>query len=168
MAEKEKKQELPTQIDDKYVLGLYDSKISYYWRASRSNKSAFKSYRTSTIVLGALVTLISSLAAAEFIQGAPFLRTVFAVVTPVIAATLTIMNGMGQNFQWGATWRDMVVNATRLERERDRFLATPPEKRNLEKELYKLNTIVLEETKNFFERVLDSDTRPVEKEEPEA
>jgi hypothetical protein len=69
---------------------------------------------------------------------------------------------LGQNFHWGSTWRDMVVNATRLEKERDRFLATKPEKRNFVKELDILNSIVLEETRNFFQRVLDSEIKPNE------
>ncbi len=149
----------PKVVDDDYVLYLYDSKINYYWRASRSNKNAYKNYRTWTIILGALVTLISSISAADFTQRPEALRITFAIATPIIAATLTVFGGLGQNFHWGATWRDMVVNATRLERERDRFLATPPDKRNFVKELDTLNSIVLEETRNFFQRVLDSEVK---------
>jgi hypothetical protein len=149
-------------IDEHYVLNLYKNKIDYYWAASRSNKNAYKRYRTWSIVLGALVTFVSSISAAEFIQSINGLRIFFAIATPVIAATLTVIGGLGQNFHWGATWRDMVVNATRLEKERDRFLATKLEKRNFEKELNVLNSIVLEETKNFFQRVLDSEVKPKE------
>jgi len=87
-------------------------------------------------------------------------EVLFAVGTPIIAATLTVINGLGQNFHWGATWRDMVLNGTRLEKERDRFLATKPEDRDLVKELDRLNGIVLDETKNFFQRVLDSEVKP--------
>ena len=149
-------------IDEQYVLTQYKSKIDYYWAASSSNKKAYKRFRTWSIVLGALVTFVSSISAADFIQSFDWLRIVFAVATPIIAATLTVISGLGQNFHWGATWRDMVVNATRLEKERDRFLATNPEKRNFEKELDTLNTIILEETKNFFQRVLDSEVKPKE------
>jgi len=150
------------EVDEQYVLNQYKSKIEYYWAASRSNKNAYKRYRTWTIILGALVTLVSSISAAEFIQSIGWIRIVFAIATPVIAATLTVIGGLGQNFHWGATWRDMVVNGTRLEKERDRFLATSPEKRNFEKELDTLNSIILEETKNFFQRVLDSEVKPKE------
>ena len=108
------------------------------------------------------MTLISSISAAQFIQNVEVLRIGFAILTPVLAASLTIINGLGQNFHWGATWRDMVVNAARLEMERDRFLATP-QSRDCEKELATLNGIVLEETKNFFQRVLDSEIKPQEK-----
>lgn len=160
MAELETKQETVTRIDDKYVLDLYESKIQYYWSASRSNKNSFKRYRAWTIILGALVTLVSSISAAEFVQEPAWLRILFAVATPAIAATLTVINGLGQNFHWGATWRDMVLNGTRLEKERDRFLATKPEERDLVKELDTLNNLVLEETSNFFERVLDSEVKP--------
>jgi hypothetical protein len=147
-------------IDEKYVENRYKSQIEYYWTTSTSNKKAYKRYRSWTIFLGAMVTLISSMSAAEFIQDVGWLKITFAVLTPVIAATLTVMNGLGQNFHWGAAWRDMVLNATRLEKERDRFLATKAPKRDLEKELNTLNTIVLEETEHFFDRILDSEAKP--------
>ncbi len=150
----------PKVVDDEYVLSQYKNKIDYYWGASRSNKHAFKRYRTWTIILGSLVTLVSSISAAEFLQNPEWLKNVFSVATPVIAATLTVISGLGQNFHWGSTWRDMVINATRLEKERDRFLATKPEKRDIEKELDILNSIILEETRNFFQRVLDSEIKP--------
>jgi len=150
----------PKVVDDEYVLNQYKNKIDYYWSASRSNKNAFKRYRTWTIILGSLVTLVSSISAAEFFQNPVWLKNGFSLATPIIAATLTIISGLGQNFHWGSTWRDMVVNATRLEMERDRFLATKPEKRDIEKELGILNAIILEETRNFFQRVLDSEIKP--------
>jgi hypothetical protein len=152
--------EQPKVIDEQYVLKLYQSKIDYYWKASGTNKRSYKFYRTWTIILGALVTLISSISAAEFLQSIPWLRILFVVLTPLIAATLTILNGLGQNFHWGATWRDMVIGAARLERARDHFLATSPENRDLQKELDTLNSTVLEETTNFFQRVLDSEVKP--------
>ena len=150
----------PKVIDERYVLKQYKDKIDYYWAASRSNKNAYKRVRFWSIFLGSLVTLVSSISAAEFVQSLNWLRIVFAVATPIIAASLTIISGLGQNFHWGSTWRDMVVNATRLEKERDRFLATSLENRSFEKELDTLNTIILEETKNFFQRVLDSEIKP--------
>jgi hypothetical protein len=150
----------PKVIDEDYVLKQYNDKIEYYWRSSTSNKRAFKRYRTWTIILGSLVTLVSSISAAEFLQDPIWLKNGFALATPIIAATLTVISGLGQNFHWGSTWRDMVINATRLEKERDRFLATKPEKRDIEKELDILNSIVLEETRNFFQRVLDSEIKP--------
>jgi hypothetical protein len=149
-------------IDEQYVLDQYKSKIDYYWTASSSNKKAYKRYRSWTIFLGSLVTLVSSISAAEFVQEPRWLNILFAVATPIIAATLTVINGLGQNFHWGSTWRDMVINATRLEKERDRFLAGKKDKRDLEKELDILNSIVLEETRNFFQRVLDSEIKPRE------
>ena len=150
------------EVDEKYILDQYKSKIDYYWGASSSNKKSYKRYRSWTIFLGSLVTLVSSISAAEFVQKPDWLRIAFAVATPLIAATLTVINGLGQNFHWGSTWRDMVINATRLEKERDRFLATKKENRDLERELDLLNSIVLEETRNFFQRVLDSEIKPRE------
>lgn len=155
--------ENPKEIDDEYVLNQYKSKIDYYWAASGSNKKSYKRYRSWTVFLSSVVTLVSSISAAEFVQRPEWLRILFAVATPAIAATLAIISGLGQNFHWGSAWRDMVINATRLEKERDRFLATKKEKRDIEKELDILNSLVLEETRNFFQRVLDSEIKPTEK-----
>lgn len=149
-------------IDEQYILKKYEERVNYYWKSSRSNKNSYKRYRSWTIFLGSLVTLVSSISAAEFVQKPEWLRISFAVATPVIAATLTVISGLGQNFHWGSTWRDMVINAVRLEKERDRFLATKKEKRDIEKELDLLNSIVLEETSSFFQRVLDSEIKPRE------
>lgn len=146
-------------VDEKYVLDQYQKRIDYYWAASRSNKNSYKRYRAGSIILGALVTLVSSLSAAEFIQSVGWLKIVFAVATPLLAATLAIVTGLMQNFHWGATWRDMVINATQLELERDRFRATCSENRDLQKELGILNSIVLDETRSFFQRVLDSEIK---------
>ena len=147
-------------IDEQYILKKYEDRVNYYWKASRNNKNSYKRVRFWTVLLGSLVTLVSSISAAEFVQKPEWLRISFAVATPVIAATLTVISGLGQSFQWGSTWRDMVINAVRLEKERDRFLATKQEERNFEQELESLNSIVLEETRNFFQRVLDSEIRP--------
>ncbi len=146
-------------ISEQYVLDKYQQKIDYYWAASTSNKNAYKRFRSWSIILGAAVTLISSLSAASFFQGQE-VRIIFAIATPLIAATLTVINGLSQNFHWGATWRDMVINATRLEKERDCFYATCAGKKSFEKDLNLLNGIVLEETTSFFQRVLDSEVKP--------
>ena len=149
-------------VDEQYILKKYEDRVNYYWKASRNNKNSYKRVRFWTVLLGSLVTLVSSLSAAEFVQKPDWLRISFAVATPVIAATLTVISGLGQNFHWGSTWRDMVINAVRLEKERDRFRATKPEERDFKTELDTLNSIVLEETRNFFQRVLDSEIKQKE------
>lgn len=154
-------------IDEQYILKKYEDRVNYYWKASRSNKNSYKRVRFWTVFLGSLVTLVSSISTAEFVQKVEWLRISFAVATPIIAATLTIISGLGQSFHWGSTWRDMVINAVRLEKERDRFLATQKEKRDFEKELETLNLIVLEETRSFFQRVLDSEIKPKEQSAPQ-
>jgi len=150
----------PQSVDEAYILNQYKKQIDYYWASSNTNKKSYKRYRSWTIFLGALVTLVSSLSAAEFVQKPDWLRIAFAVATPVMAATLTVINGMGQSFHWGPTWRDMVISATRLQKEHDRFLATRQENRDLQTELECLNSIVLEETRGFFQRVIDSEIKP--------
>jgi hypothetical protein len=144
---------------DKYVYDVYYDQIEYYKRSGSKNKKSYKNYRSLTIILGALVTLIASLASSQFVADVG-LEWLLGIATPILAALLTIINGLGQNFQWGATWRDMMLSAQRLEKERDRFLATPPEKRNHRQELKVINDIVLQETKAFFQRVLDSEVVP--------
>lgn len=145
---------------DKYVYDFYKNQISYYRQKASYNKRNYKSFRMLTIVLGALVTLVASLTTSRFIAASEWVEAIFTIATPVIAASLTIINALSQNFQWGATWRDMSVSAQRLEKERDRFLTTPMEKRNYKRELEIINEIVLQETKAFFQRVLDSEVVP--------
>jgi len=88
----------------------------------------------------------------------PWLNTTLDFAVPIIAATLTIITGLSQSFQWGSAWRNMMVNKQRLEGERDRFLATEAKRRDYRKELSILNSIVLAETESFFQRVLDSES----------
>lgn len=147
-------------VDEKYILNRYKDSINYYWGASASNKNNYKRSRSLTIILGALVTLVSSIASATFIVSNDILNTIFAIATPIIAALLTIISGFAQSFHWGATWRDMLLNAEQLEKERDRFLATPPEERDYKGELELLNNLVIEESRSFFQRVLDSEVKP--------
>jgi hypothetical protein len=139
-----------------YVLNRYESSIEYYWNAGAHNKRAYKLTRSLTIVLGALVTLISSISTAEFITSNSTLQLPFAIATPVLAAILTIAGGFAQSFHWGAAWRDMVINAQKLEKELDRFKVTSPDQIDLAKEVTILNELVIEETQSFFLRILDS------------
>jgi hypothetical protein len=85
-------------IDEQYILKKYEERVNYYWKASRNNKNSYKRYRSWTIFLGSLVTLVSSISAAEFVQRPEGLRIAFAVATPVIAATLTVISGWGKTF----------------------------------------------------------------------
>ena len=64
------------KIDENYVLGRYEKSIKYYWRASRRNKRSYKLSRILTIILGASVTLISSISSASFIEDNVKLSTV--------------------------------------------------------------------------------------------
>ena len=48
----------------------------------------------------------------------------------------------------------MVLNAERLEGERDRILVMKPEERDPAKDLAILNDLVIAETKTFFQRIL--------------
>ena len=142
------------EFPDDYVLQRYSSAIEYYWRASRHNKHAYKLTRGLLVVLGALVTLVASLSSASFVAAHPLLDLVFAIATPVLAACLAIIGGFAQSFHWGAAWRDMAMNAERLEEERDRLLVTKAEERDPAKELATLNTLLLSETQTFFQRIL--------------
>jgi len=138
----------------KLVLDRYDERITYYWKASQYNKRSYKGTRYLLIALGAVVTLISSLASASFIKGG--LAVAFAVLTPTLAAGMAIVSGVSQAFQWGAAWSDMVIAATRLERERDRIAVTPPDQLDAVKEMALLDDLVLAETQGFFQRLFGS------------
>jgi len=153
------------QIDDNTVLDRYQKAIDYYWGASTSNKKAYKRSRFLIIILSSLVTLMTSLTSASFIEGDAKLKMLFAILTPVMAVSLTIIAGLAQSFRWGAAWRDMVINAERLVKARDLFLASKPAERDLKKELDAMHNMFIEETHNFFQRVLESEVKPKVKED---
>lgn len=138
----------------KQVLERYDKRIAYYWKASQYNKRSYKATRYLLIILGALVTLVSSLTSANFIKGS--LSIVFAIVTPILAASMAIVGGISQAFQWGAAWSDQVITATRLEKERDRVAVTPADQLDAAKEMQFLDDTVLAETQGFFQRLFGS------------
>src|SRR5262245_7176455 len=141
---------VPAEARD-VVLKRYDESIAYYWKASRYNKRSYKVTRYLLIILGAVVTLISSLSAASFIQG--WLATAFAVFTPILAASMAIVSGVSQAFQWGAAWSDAVITATRLKKERDRVDVMPADQLDPIKELALLDDLVIAETQGFFQRL---------------
>lgn len=141
---------------DAYVHEAYERAINYYRNARRTTKRSYKTYRFLSIFLGALLTLISSLAASQFVYNDEIWRPIFAVATPIIAATLSVITGLSQSFQWGSSWRDMSVHAQKITAERDRFLATDTDKRDYAQELQILNGLLLAETESFFQRILDS------------
>jgi hypothetical protein len=138
----------------KIVLDRYADSIAYYWKMSRYNKRSYKLTRYLMIVLGALVTLVSSLYSADFIKGG--WKVGFAVLTPLLAASLAIVGGVSQSFQWGAAWSDMVITAARMEKERDRISVTAPEQIDPVRELALLDDLVINETQGFFQRLFGS------------
>ena len=145
----------------KRMLDRYQERIKYYSKASQNNKRAYKTARYLTVVLGALVTLLASLSSAFFVRGT-WLETGLDVLTPLLAAGLVIVGGFSQNFQWGAAWSDMRIAAERLETERDRISATPPDQIYTARELALLNAMVLDETRGFFRLVGQIDNlRPI-------
>lgn len=147
---------VPGNDIEAYVKRRYDDAISYYWRAAATNKRTYKVNRSLVIILGAGVTLLSSMLSASFLQDT-WWSTAISIATPLSAAALTMINGFIQSFQSGGAWRDMVLSAERLEKERDRFLATPVGDKNYKRELSVLNSIVVNESTAFFKRILDSE-----------
>jgi hypothetical protein len=154
------------ELNESMVLTDYQKAIDYYWKSSRKNKIQYKRSRYLTIILGALLTLISSLSSANFIESNECLNLAFEISTPILAAFLAIVGGFTQSFHWGATWRDMVINAQKLQKAKDLFVASKPEERNLKSEYDLLHSMLITETESFFQRVLDSEVKPSDKEKP--
>jgi len=140
----------------KLLLDRYDQRIKYYWQASQYNKRSYKVTRYLTVLLGAVVTLTASLSSADFIKNSNPLALLFALLTPLLAASMAIVGGISQAFQWGAAWSDMVITATRLEKERDRIAVTPAQQLDPVKEMGLLDDLVLSETQGFFQRLFGS------------
>jgi hypothetical protein len=142
----------------KTVLDRYEERIQYYWKASSYNKRSYKYTRYLLIILGALVTLISSLSSAKTFTGG--LGNTVAVLTPVLAAGMAIVSGISQAFQWGAAWSDQVITATRLEKERNRIAVTRAAQLDPVKEMQTLDDAILSETQGFFQRLFGSGGPP--------
>jgi hypothetical protein len=136
-----------------YVLWRYRLAIDYYWAASKSNKKAYKQSRRLVVIFGAVLTLVASLASASFVADRSWLDTTFSIATPMLAASLAIITGLTQNFQWGSAWRGMVLAAQALQTQEDRIKLLKPAEANAIEEIEMLNTTVLGETQQFFERV---------------
>lgn len=149
-----------------FVDERYDKAIAYYWKRSADNKRNERIVRVMLVVLGALTTLFASLSAASFAEQG-VLKYVFDIGTPVLAATLTIVGGFSQSFQFGATWQDMVMTAQHLEMERDRIRVTEANKRKPQQEVQTLNDLVLTESRNFFGRLIGSSREIEEAAEPD-
>ncbi len=145
--------------EDDYVLKRYRTAIEYYWKASRHNKRAYKTTRSLVVILGASVTLAASLSSSKLVASSPVWDTTLAIAAPVMAAILTVVGGFSQSFHWGATWRDMVLNAERLERELDRIRVLKAGDLDQAKELATLNALVIEESETFFQRILGGSKR---------
>jgi hypothetical protein len=144
----------------KVVLERYNEHIAFYLRSAKRNKRSYKTTRLLIIVLGALVTLVSSLASADFIKSNPALATTFAILTPMLAAIMAIAGGVAQSFQWGAVWSEMSITAAQIERERDRIAVTPAGEINGVKEMQVLDDLVVTETQNFFQRLFGTGAQP--------
>jgi len=139
---------------DKHIQESYERAINYYWASSKTNKKWYKLTRSLTIIVGALVTLIASLASSKLFVGYQALEIIFALGTPILAAALTIIAGFSQSFQWGSAWQNMVITAQYLQREFDKYLVKAESERNYVEEAEKLNNYVINESVGFFERML--------------
>ena len=131
---------------DKYIQDRYWSAIDYYLSASKANKKWYKRTRSLTVIFGALVTLVASLASSTVFEGYEIIENTFKLVTPILAALLTIIAGISQSFQWGSTWQNMILTAQQLQKEFDKYLVTPVNERNFSEEVEKVNDFVIGET----------------------
>ena len=157
----------PNNEPKKYVLWRYKLAIRYYWASSKANKKAYKQSRRLVIVLGALLTLIASLASAGFVTDRPWVDTAFSIGTPALAAILAIITGLSQSFQWGATWREQVLTAQTLRKHEDRIKLLSSGDLEAIDEIEKLNDLLLGETQQFFERVTGAVQLREEPKEPQ-
>ena len=144
---------IPEEQRNQYVLQQYRKSMDYYWKASRANKRSYTYSRYLIIILGSMVTLITSLIASEVIEGWG-LNNFLLILAPILAACLTMLGGFSQNFHWGLAWREMVLTAMELERAYHKLVITPDEQRDPVSEMEKLHELVLAEGKNFFDRLV--------------
>ena len=79
---------VPESDRNQYVLAQYRTRIDYYWRASRNNKKGYTWSRYLIIVLGSLVTLLTSLSASQVIAGWG-LENFLSILAPFLAALVS-------------------------------------------------------------------------------
>ena len=79
---------IPEADRNEYVLEQFRSRIDYYWLASGKNKKGYTYSRYLTIILGSVVTLITSLSASKVIEGWG-MEDILLILAPVLAAMLT-------------------------------------------------------------------------------
>ncbi len=144
---------IPVEGRNQYVLEQYRKRIDYYWLASSKNKKGYTWSRYLIIILGSVVTLITSLSASEIIIGWEMDKFLH-ILAPVLAATLTIVGGFSQNFHWGSAWREMVLTALELESKYHRLRVMPDDQRDPVAEMDKLHELILAEGSNFFDRLV--------------
>jgi len=65
---------------DKHINDRYVNAMNYYWSASKSNKKWYKLTRSFTVILGALVTLISSLSSSKLIENTLLVLSLYLVL----------------------------------------------------------------------------------------
>jgi len=140
---------IPEEQRNQYVLQQYKKHIDYYWNASRANKNGYRYTRYLIIILGSLVTLITSLTASRVIE-AMGMGEILLILAPILAASLTILGGFSQNFHWGLAWREMVLTVMELERIYHKLRITPDELRDPINEIDQLHELLLAEGKNIF------------------
>ncbi len=146
----------PSRVE--FVIKKYRGAIAYYWRSANRNKNAFRRSRLATIVLGSVVTLFASLGSSTVFTSHENWITVITLGTPVLAALLTILSALSQTFQWEAAWRENVLTAEHMAKEQDRIVVTDVEKVDFKKELDRLNALILDESSDFFDRILGRST----------
>ncbi len=144
---------IPEEKRNQYVLQQYKTRIDYYWKASRANKRGYKYSRYLIIILGSLVTLITSLTASKVILDWGWGNQML-ILAPILAAVLTILGGFSQNFHWGSAWREMVLSALELEQIYHRLKITPDDERDPISEMEQLHELILTEGRNFFDRMV--------------
>lgn len=146
----------PSRVE--FVIKKYRGAIAYYWRSANRNKNAFRRTRLATIVLGSVVTLFASLGSSTVFTSHEKWATVIMLGTPVLAALLTILSALSQTFQWEAAWRENVLTAEHMEKEHDRVVVSDVDKVDSKKELDRLNGLILDESADFFDRILGRST----------
>ncbi len=132
----------------------YEEAIAYYKNSSRKNKNWYRRTTLIAVVLSAFVTLLSSLSSSKALENWPTL--IFVIGVPVTSFILTVIAGLTQIFHWGPAWRDMTLAQLKLQAAYDKFKTTDPKNVDCAKESEFLNSFIISESEEFFERMLSS------------
>ena len=133
-------------VDRDFVIKEYQKTLNYYLSAAKKMERNYKYSRYFPVILGGLISLLSTISIASFVESIESVRVGLALGTIILASIQAMLSELLGRQNWGSHWKRLHINAHRIQKEYHRMLSTPEDKMNYKMELSIVNEIVLAET----------------------